>query len=80
MTVPQRLSAWLDVRPNEVRNVTLAFFGAFLIMSFAILARAIREALFLTAYDVKTLPYIIAAVAIGIGSAGAILFLMRKKA
>jgi ATP/ADP translocase len=64
VTVLQRLSAWLDVRPNEVRNVTLAFWGAFLVMSFAILARAMREALYLTAYDVKTLPYIIAAVAV----------------
>ncbi|HSG81427.1 MAG TPA: Npt1/Npt2 family nucleotide transporter [Gemmatimonadota bacterium] len=64
MTILKHLSDWLDVRPNEVRNVTLAFLGAFLVMSFAILARALREALYLTAYNVETLPYIMVAVAV----------------
>ena len=64
MTVRQRMSAWFDVRPNEARRVTLLVLGAFFVISFAVLARSIREALYLTAFDVETLPYIIAAVAV----------------
>jgi len=40
------------------------FFGAFLVIGFLILARSLREALYLTTFDVKTLPYITAAVAV----------------
>ncbi|KPK61835.1 MAG: hypothetical protein AMS21_08840, partial [Gemmatimonas sp. SG8_38_2] len=58
MNLPQRLAAWLDVRPAEVRTVTLSFLGAFLVMAFLVLARSLREALYLSAFDVKTLPYI----------------------
>jgi ATP/ADP translocase len=61
---PQGIAAWLDVRPNEVRTVSLSSLGAFLAMSFLVLARSLREALYLTAFDVETLPYITAAVAI----------------
>jgi ATP/ADP translocase len=60
----KRIADWLDVRPNEVRNVTLSFVGAFLVMSFLVLARSLREAFYLTAFDIKTLPYITAAVAV----------------
>ncbi len=60
----QVIARWLDIRPNEVRAVTLSFAGAFLVISFLIAARSIREALYLTAFDVKTLPYITGAVAI----------------
>ncbi len=64
MNLLQRLAIWLDVRPTEVRAVTLSFLGAFLVMAFLVLARSLREALYLTAFDVKTLPYITGTVAV----------------
>jgi ATP/ADP translocase len=64
MSALDRFAAWLNVRPHEVRNVTLSFIGAFLTISFLILSRSLREALYLTAFDIETLPYITAAVAI----------------
>ncbi len=60
----QRLAAWLDVRPNEVRYVTLSFLGAFFAMAFLVLARSLREALYLSTFRIETLPYITGAVAI----------------
>ncbi len=60
----ERLAVWLNVRPAEVRAVSLSFLGAFLVMSFLILARSLREALYLSAFDIKTLPYITVAVAV----------------
>jgi ATP/ADP translocase len=59
-----RLADWLDIRPDEVRKVVLSFFGAFLVISFLILGRSLREALYLTTFPVETLPYITAAVAL----------------
>ena len=64
MNLLQRLATWLDVRPNEVRTVSLSFLGAFVVMAFLVLARSLREALYLSAFDVRTLPYITGAVAI----------------
>ncbi len=64
MTPFKRLAVWLDVRPNEVRIVSLSFLGAFLVMAFLVTARSLREALYLDFFDVKTLPYITAAVAL----------------
>lgn len=64
MTPLQNLTAWLDVRPNEVRNVTLSFLGAFFAMAFLVLARSLREAFYLATFSIETLPYITAAVAI----------------
>ena len=64
MNLPQRLAIWFDVRPTEVRAVTLSFLGAFLVMAFLVLARSLREALYLTAFDVKTLPYITGTIAV----------------
>ncbi len=64
MNLPQRIAAWLDVRPHEVRTVSLSFLGAFLVMAFLVLARSLREALYLTSFPVETLPYITAAVAV----------------
>lgn len=58
------LSRWLDVRPDEVRKVLLSFGGAFFLIAFLILARSLREALYLTSFDVTTLPYITVTVAI----------------
>jgi len=59
-----RIAAWLDVRPREVRTVYLSFLGAFLVMAFLVLARSLREALYLDFFDVRTLPYITASIAI----------------
>ncbi len=64
MNLFERIAAWLDVRPNEVRTVTLSFLGAFLVMAFLVLARALREALYLDLFDAKTLPYVTGAVAV----------------
>lgn len=61
--IRERLSRWLDVRPGEVRPVALSFAGAFLVLGFVVLARSLREALYLTIFPVETLPYVMAAVA-----------------
>ncbi len=58
MSVARRAAAWLDVRPNEFRTVGIAFGAAFLVLSFLILARSIREALYLSQFPVETLPYV----------------------
>ncbi len=68
-----RLAEWLDVRPNEVRLVFLTFAGAFVMMAFVVLSRALREALFLDIYDASALPYIGGAT-VGLGLVGAGLF------
>jgi ATP/ADP translocase len=66
------LSRWLDIRPGEMRPVTLSFMGAFCAIAFLILGRSLREALYLTSFDVTTLPYITIAVAVlGLPTAGA---------
>src|SRR5262245_26369238 len=49
---------WFDIRPNEPLPLWLSFWGAFFVLGFSILARSLREALYLSAFDVKTLPYI----------------------
>lgn len=59
-----RIAHRLGIRPDETRNVSLSFLGAFLVIAFLVFARSIREALYLDAFDVKTLPYITAAVAL----------------
>ena len=58
------LSHWVDIRPAECRSLWLSVLGAFLVMAALTLARALREALYLTYFDVTTLPYITAAVAL----------------
>lgn len=63
MNLIQRFTEWLNIRPGEGRVVSLSLVGAFLFMGFSILARSLRETLYLSAFDVKALPYIIAAVA-----------------
>ncbi len=63
MSFRKQLDRWLDVRPHEWRPLILAFLGAFLIIAYMILARSLREALYLTTFDVKTLPYITLGVA-----------------
>ena len=58
------LSHWLDIRTEERRSLWLSVLGAFLVMAALTLARALREALYLSEFDIKTLPYITAAVAL----------------
>ena len=71
---------WLDVRPNEVRTVVLSFWGAFIVIGFLILARSLREALYLTSFDVTTLPYITGAVAVlGLPTVGLFSRLLAKR-
>ncbi len=66
------LSRWLDIRPGELRPVALSFLGAFSAIAFLILGRSLREALYLTSFDVTTLPYITIAIAVlGLPTAGA---------
>ncbi|MFH1842918.1 MAG: Npt1/Npt2 family nucleotide transporter [bacterium] len=60
----RQLTRWLDIRPAEARNVLVSFVGAFLVLAFLTLGRALREALYLTAFDIDALPYITAAVAL----------------
>jgi len=64
MRISGRLAEGLDIRPNEVRCVSVSLAGAFLVMAFNVLARSLRQALYLSVFDVKTLPYITAGVAI----------------
>jgi ATP/ADP translocase len=64
MAIWRRFYDWLDFRPEEARALWLSFFGAFLIVGYMILARSLREALYLDAFDIKTLPYITLAVVI----------------
>ncbi|MEJ2371277.1 MAG: NfeD family protein [Gemmatimonadales bacterium] len=59
-----RMPEWLDVRPDEVRPVTLSFLGAFLVIAFMVLGRALRDAVYITVFPVESLPYVIAAVAL----------------
>ena len=59
-----RLARWLDIRPEETRQLNLLVLGAFFIIAFMILARALREGLYLESFDVETLPYITIAVAV----------------
>ena len=73
MTTAARLAEWLNVRPNEVRLVLLAFAGAFVMMAFVVLSRALREAFFLDLYSATALPYVGGA-ALVLGLAGAALF------
>lgn len=63
MTLTELVTRWLDVRPGEYRKVLVAFLGAYSILSFMILARALRNALYVTTFDVTTLPYVTIAVA-----------------
>ncbi|MCH7826099.1 MAG: hypothetical protein IH849_14980, partial [Acidobacteria bacterium] len=64
MTLPEILTRWFDVRPGEGRKALFSFLGAYSVISFLILARALREALYLSEFDVRTLPYMTIAVAV----------------
>ena len=60
----QAIAERLDIRPNEMRALWLSFGGAFFVLGFTVLGRSIREALYLTSFDITTLPYITVAVAL----------------
>ena len=64
MILSELLTRWFDVRPGEGRKALLSFLGAYSVISFLILARALRESLYLSSFDVKTLPYMTIAVAV----------------
>jgi ATP/ADP translocase len=64
MTLSELVTRALDVRPGEFRKVLLSFLGAYGVLSFLILSRALRNAFYVTTFDVTTLPYVTIAVAI----------------
>ena len=79
MAMWRRFYDWLDFRPEEARALWLSFAGAFLIVGFMILARSIREALYLDAFDVKSLPYItLTVVVLGFPTASLFSFFLSR--
>lgn len=63
MPLLKLLKNWFDIRPGEMRKVVLCSSGAFLLLASVVLARSIREGLFLTLFNAKNLPYVTAGVA-----------------
>ena len=59
MSLLLALARWLDIRPHQHRKFTVSAVGAFLVMSFSITARALREAFFIDEFSVESLPYVI---------------------
>jgi ATP/ADP translocase len=53
------LARWLDVRPHQYRTFSVSALGAFLVMSFSVTARSLREAFFINEFAVESLPYVI---------------------
>jgi len=79
MNLLARLNQWFDIRPNEMKPLLISFLGAFLIIGFMIMARSLREAVYLTTFDVKTLPYITLAVAfLGLPTVGIFSHLLAR--
>lgn len=64
MTFHELVTRALDVRRGEFRKLLLSFLGAYSVLSFMILARALRNAFYVTTFDVTTLPYVTIAVAV----------------
>lgn len=64
MNLSELLTRWFDVRPGEARKVLLSFLGAYCVISFLILAKSLREAFYLSVFDVTTLPYVIVGAAV----------------
>lgn len=64
MSFTDRFLQRFDVRPDEVRTLLILLAGAFLVVSYMVVGRALREAVYLTTFDVTTLPYITAAAAL----------------
>ncbi len=63
MPLLKLLERWFDIRPSEIRKVVLCTLGAFLLIASVVLARSIREGLFLTVFNAKNLPYVTAGTA-----------------
>ncbi|HJO04592.1 MAG TPA: Npt1/Npt2 family nucleotide transporter, partial [Acidobacteriota bacterium] len=73
------LARWLDIRPDEYRTFTVSALGAFLVMSFSVTARSLREAFFIDEFSVESLPYVIIVTAIvSLPSVGAFSRLMGR--
>ncbi len=62
MRVLKFIENWFDIRPEELQRVVACVLGAFFLLAYVILARSIREGLFLTVFDATKLPYITAVV------------------
>ena len=63
MRILKAVENWFDIRPRERQRVAVCVLGAFFLLAYVILARSIREGLFLTVFDAAKLPYITAGVA-----------------
>ena len=59
MRPQERLADWLNIRPAEIRILVFSVLGAFFIMSFMVLAGAMREGFYLGLFDSDTLPYVL---------------------
>lgn len=64
MAMLTQLGRWLDVRPGEGRLFGMSTVGAFLVISFVVASRAVRDAFFLDEFSVEAFPYITIAVAL----------------
>ncbi len=56
------ITSWLNIRSEELRPLLLATGGAFLLLSFTILTRTLRESLFLANEPIEKLPLMTGAV------------------
>lgn len=73
------LARWLDVRPHQYRTFSVSALGAFLVMSFSVTARSLREAFFINEFAVESLPYVIIVTAlVSLPSVGAFSRLMGR--
>jgi ATP/ADP translocase len=80
MAVRGRLAEWLDIRDSEFRILFLSVLGAFFIMSFAVMAGALREAFYLVHFDSDTLPYILyASLVVGLPAVAVFARLMARR-
>ena len=52
------LERWLDIRPAERQGFLLSALGAFLVISFSVSARSLREAFFIDEFGIESIPYI----------------------
>ena len=59
MSLRARLTEWLDIRPSEFRILILSLAGAFLVMSFSVVASALRDAFYIGFFGSDKLPYIL---------------------
>ncbi len=80
-TLLVKLADRLHIRRSEYRAFTLACVGAFLVLSYLVAARALREALYLSRFAIETLPYIVVATTvIGLPAVGLFTRLLARQA